>query len=717
MTTAHGGSRYTYATDAPPLGTPEERTQLLGGKGANLAVMERDLGLPVPPAFTITTGACLAYQAEGWPEGLDDELRAQLDRLGERIGRRFGDPDDPLLVSVRSGAPVSMPGMMDTILDLGLNDAMVAGLAATSGDPSFAADCLRRFRESYRAVIGTDAPDDPWAQLRTAVAAVFDSWMGDRARAYRLREGISDDLGTAVTVQAMVFGNGADDSGTGVLFTRNPATGEAVPYGDVLFDAQGEDVVAGTHATLPIAELGERLPDVSAELARHAATLERHFADCCDIEFTIERGRLWLLQVRTGKRSPAAALRMAVEMAEDDTFPLTREDAVRRVAHLLADPPTTFVPDGELPAPIATGLPASPGLATGSIVTSSEAAEAAADAGEPVILVRAETSPEDVRGMARAAGILTARGGLASHAAVVARGWGIPAVVGAAGVEPGEDGMSIAGTAYPAGTELTIDGGTGEVRLGRVAGSTEVVPEAATLRGWAEELGVDLPAREAPTERDTLSPEPEARSSTAAADVLRALLVKGTVPVDAFADALVSDAGAVDPVLRMLADGGQVAIGPDGAKLTAEGRKAGEAAFADDREAIGSEAASGHLEAFHPLDLRMKEIVTAWQLREVGGQQVLNDHTDDAYDRGVLDDLGALHGDASAWLEPLAGALGRYETYRSRLGRAVERAEDEGRWIASPRVDSYHSVWFELHEDLIRLAGRSREEEAEAGRA
>ena len=281
-------------------------------------------------------------------------------------GRRFGDPSDPLLVSVRSGAPVSMPGMMDTILDLGLNDATERGLAAATGSEAFARSCRERFETSFRSIVGVaDVPDDPWLQLRLAIEAVFRSWNSDRARAYRRVEGIADDLGTAVTVQAMVFGNRGADSATGVLFTRNPATGEPTLYGDVMFDAQGEDVVAGTHATEPIAVLDERLPPVADGLRTYADRLERHYADLCDIEFTIEQGRLWMLQVRVGKRSPQAALRIALDMAEDPAFPLSRAEAVDRVRGLLASPPMVTTARSNLLLPLLVGLPASPGVATG----------------------------------------------------------------------------------------------------------------------------------------------------------------------------------------------------------------------------------------------------------------------------------------------------------------------------------------------------------------
>ncbi len=284
-------TRFVYDFDAPVEGTPEERLRLLGGKGANLVMMANELRLPVPPGFIVTTEACRSYLAGSWPDGLDGELRAAMDLLGAQLGRRFGDPSDPLLVSVRSGAPVSMPGMMDTILDLGLTDATVSGFARRTGSTDFAHDCLRRLREGWRTVIGTNVlPDDPWTQLRIAVEAVFKSWNSDRARAYRSREGIPDDLGTAVTVQAMVFGNRGETSGTGVLFTRNPATGENVLYGDVLFNAQGEDVVAGTHAPSPVSELDARLPEVVAKL-RGSLDLARAAPDGRGRHRVHDRGR------------------------------------------------------------------------------------------------------------------------------------------------------------------------------------------------------------------------------------------------------------------------------------------------------------------------------------------------------------------------------------------------------------------------------------------
>jgi pyruvate,orthophosphate dikinase len=708
--------RYVFDFDAPPPGPADELPAVLGGKGANLALMANDLGLPVPPGFTITTDACRSFLRDGWPNMLDAELGRHLERLGERVGRRFGDEADPLLVSVRSGAPVSMPGMMDTVLNLGLTDAATRGLAAATGDEAFAADCLRRFRESYRAVIGTGAvPEDPRQQLRAAIEAVFRSWNGERAVAYRRHEGIADELGTAVTVQAMVFGNRGADSGTGVLFSRNPSTGEPALYGDIMFDAQGEDVVAGTHEPEPLSVLDERLPAVAAELRRHVDVLEHHFADLCDIEFTIEEGQLWFLQVRVGKRSPRAALRMAIDMAEEDRFPLARADAVRRIAHLLADPPRTFVAASGGPAPIARGRPASPGIATGAIATSSEAAQAAKAAGSDVIMVRQETSPEDVAGMAAAAGILTARGGLASHAAVVARGWGIPAVVGATDVHPHDSAVEIGGRTFAAGDVITIDGGSGEIYGAAIQGTWEATPEAVTLRSWADELGIEI-GQPAAGDGSSAPPPPGARTDLArpgADDVARALLIRGSVTVDQLAEAVVASPEHVQAALDEATAAGLAEAVADGMRLTAQGKLAAAKLIAADGDRVGSAQAAQMLDAFHALDGRMKEIVTRWQVREVDGETALNDHSDAAYDRAVLDDLGALETETVNWLAPLADALRPFAAYRARLGRAMQLVRDgDARFIASPRVDSVHSAWFELHEDLIRLAGRRREDVA-----
>jgi pyruvate,orthophosphate dikinase len=517
-----------------------EKKDLLGGKGANLAEMTSVLKLPVPPGFTISTDACRDYMKAGWPAGLDAEVASHVARLEEVMGRKLGDPADPLLVSVRSGAKFSMPGMMDTVLNLGLNDKSVKGLAATTGDARFAYDSYRRFIamygrivlgvdghffdepleaakvsakvrtdaelttavlkglcESYKAIVkretGKPFPQQPMTQLRGAVEAVFASWNGDRAIAYRVRERIPHELGTAVNVQTMVFGNRDDNSGTGVGFTRNAATGENVPYGDFLVNAQGEDVVAGIRNTEDLDHMKLHFPKIHAELLQIFARLEKHYRDMCDTEFTIEQGKLWMLQTRVGKRTGAAALRMAVEMTKGsgkgkERWKISKEEAVMRVTaeHLDGVLHPQFATKGKV---LATGLAASPGAAVGKAYFTADSAEAAAKKGEPVILVRSETSPEDVHGMMVAKGILTARGGLVSHAAVVARGWGTPAIVGAESIKISGASFSVGAVTVKEGDMLSIDGGTGAVMLGAMELATaEPPPEFATILKWADRI-------------------------------------------------------------------------------------------------------------------------------------------------------------------------------------------------------------------------------------
>jgi len=718
---------WVYRLDHPHAGSAEEVTALIGGKAANLGVMARELGLPVPPGIAITTAACTEYLATGWPRGLDDEIRSGVREIEDAVGRRFGDPADPLLLSVRSGAPVSMPGMMDTILDLGLNGATARGLAQVTGDPSFARDCHVRFRRMFRDITGVEAPDDPWLQLRLAIEAVFRSWNGDRARAYRRREGIPDDLGTGVTVQAMVFGNRGADSATGVVFTRNPATGEPGLYGDVMFGAQGEDVVAGTHPTQPLSVLDERLPAVGRELREHGARLERHYRDLCDIEFTIEQGRLWLLQVRIGKRSPRAALRIALDMAEDDTFPLSRRDAVLRVAQILARPP--MVPTGR-PAdlrPLTVGLGASPGVATGEIVTRPEDAERIADEGRRPVLVRAETSPDDVHGMARAVGILTTLGGLASHAAVVARGWGIPAVVGARDVRVLDGEVRFPGASLRTGDSITVDGDTGEVFAGAVPAAMEIASEAATLLEWARELGIPIGTLpDATSEERGSGAGPGTRPASEAGPwpgatpeaCLHVLRLKGVASADAIRHATGATPDALERPLAELARDGLVERIAGAYRLTEDGRSRAAALLAREREAVGLAQATAALDGFLDLDRRVKAAVTDWQLRPSEGGPVVNGHADPAYDAAVLARLADCHQAAIAWIAPLEDTWPRARGYRTRLASALERAlAGDQRYVASPRVDSYHGIWFELHEDLIGLAGRTRADEVAAGRA
>lgn len=690
-----------------------ELVALIGGKAAGLSMMATELGLPVPPGFAITTEACREFLSSGWPAGLDAQLAAAMQALEEATGRRFGYPANPLLVSVRSGAPVSMPGMMDSILNLGLNAATSSGLAELTGDPGFANECNRRFVDMYTRTVGvTEVPADPWVQLRAAVEGVFRSWNSERARAFRKRERIPDDMGTAVTVQAMVFGNWDAASVTGVMFTRNPATGEPVLYGDVLFASQGEDVVAGTHRTQPVSILDGRMPEVAAELRRYADVLERHFADLCDIEFTIEQGRLWMLQVRVGKRTPRAALRIAIDMAEAEDFPLTRAQAVERVAKYLAHPPMISTRRGADGPALATGLPASPGVAAGEIATSSASAIDAAEAGRSVILVRSETSPDDVSGMARAVGVLTSRGGLTSHAAVVARGWGIPAVVGAESVKVTDQAIEVGGRVLKVGEVITVDGGTGEIFVGVVTGTTTIAPEAATLLAWARELGFPIGTG------DGAGSEAAGDSGVSRDDVVRSLLIKGSATPEALAGPLASSVDELRRFLDGLVADGLAEPQAGGFRLTSSGKTNSHAYLAADRERWGTDHAVAALDDFQALDHRVKELVTAWQLREVDGAKAINDHADTAYDAQVLEQLSRLHHDAGEWLSSLGEAPEDLRRYFSRLelALAAARAGDQ-RYVASPRVDSYHGVWFELHEVLILLAGRNRSDEAAAGRA
>ncbi len=525
-----------YAFDHKHRKPPMQMKDLLGGKGANLAEMTSVLGLPVPPGFTITTDACRAYMTGGWPDGLDGEVAKQVTRLEKAMGKSLGDAADPLLVSVRSGAKFSMPGMMDTVLNLGLNDASVKGLAEQTSDERFAYDSYRRFIsmygrivlgidgahfdepferakseagvsndaelsagalaglcETFKAVVETETgepfPQEPQAQLRGAIEAVFRSWNGARAVAYRVRERIAHDLGTAVNVQSMVFGNRDNTSGTGVGFTRDPATGASGEYGDFLINAQGEDVVAGIRNTLPLAELGRIFPAIFKELKDIFARLEAHYCDMCDTEFTIDQGKLWMLQTRVGKRTGRAALRMAVDMTRQRGWKISREEAVTRVSaeHLDQVLHPQFAEEPEVV--LGKGLAASPGAAVGRVVFEADEAAEAAARGERVILVRNETSPEDVHGMIAAQGILTTRGGLVSHAAVVARGWGKPAVVGAEALRITDGKFAIGNRTVAAGDFISIDGSTGVIALGEVPLKDASPPEEFdTILSWADQI-------------------------------------------------------------------------------------------------------------------------------------------------------------------------------------------------------------------------------------
>ncbi|HUC64477.1 MAG TPA: pyruvate, phosphate dikinase, partial [Stellaceae bacterium] len=544
-----------------------EMKNLLGGKGANLAEMS-NLGLPVPPGFTITTEVCTYFYANGksYPKELREQVETALHQLEQRIGAKFGDAGNPLLVSVRSGARASMPGMMDTVLNLGLNDATIAGLERRSGDRRFAFDSYRRFIQMYgQVVLGVDHhhfedllentkldlgitldteltaeqweevvagfkdvvrrelgkpfPQDPQEQLWGAIGAVFGSWMNQRAITYRRLHDIPADWGTAVNVQAMVFGNMGDDCATGVAFTRNPSTGADEFYGEYLVNAQGEDVVAGIrtpqHLTIAgkkankssLPAMEEVMPDVFGDLAKVRETLEQHYRDMQDIEFTVQQGKLYMLQTRTGKRTAAAALKIAVDMAAAGL--IDQREAVRRIEPESLDQLLHPTLDPKAPKTVlARGLPASPGAASGVVVFSADEAETRAGRGEAVILVRIETSPEDIHGMHAAKGILTARGGMTSHAAVVARGMGRACVAGAGDlrIDYRAGTMTVREHTVKVGERITINGSTGEVMLGEVPTiQPELSGDFATLMAWADEtrsMGVRANA-DTPTDAKT----------------------------------------------------------------------------------------------------------------------------------------------------------------------------------------------------------------------
>ncbi|MEC8475993.1 MAG: pyruvate, phosphate dikinase, partial [Pseudomonadota bacterium] len=523
---------------------------LLGGKGANLAEMCR-LGLPVPPGLTITTEVCSAFydNDRNYPDGLDSQLNDALEAISKAVGSDFGNPENPLLVSVRSGARASMPGMMDTVLNLGMNDETVTGLAKRAGDERFAWDSYRRFIQMYSDVVlgvshdnfeeilddykmqqghyvdtdltaedwqhivtvykqrvnevyGYDFPQDVMEQLWGAVGAVFGSWRNARAETYRHLNNIPESWGTAVNVQAMVFGNLGPTSATGVAFTRNPSTGENALYGEFLVNAQGEDVVAGirtpqnltkiareeAHSDMPSME--EVMPEVFGQLVDVNLKLENHYRDMQDIEFTVQDGKLWMLQTRSGKRTTAAALKIAVDMVAEGL--ITKDEAVLRIDPMSLDQllHPMLDPDAQFDI-IAAGLPASPGAASGAVVFSADEAEKAKADGRKVILVRMETSPEDIHGMHAAEGILTSRGGMTSHAAVVARGMGRPCVSGAGSVriDYEKQDFQVAGVTVKAGETITLDGSTGRVMAGEVpTRQPELSGDFASLIAWADEI-------------------------------------------------------------------------------------------------------------------------------------------------------------------------------------------------------------------------------------
>lgn len=721
-----------YAFD-DPLPEGVDPSLLLGGKGANLAEMTQAMGMPVPPGFVITTETCRAYLAGGWPDGLDAELDRHLARLSGSMGHTFGDPENPLLVSVRSGAPVSMPGMMDTLLNVGMTPAIRERIAVVSGNPRFAADTWLRFSKMYAEIVlevpkdalaeaaksdgsadGLNAaadrvhqvarahggiPEHPRDQLRGAIEAVFCSWGSERARVFRSHEGISEDLGTAVTVQAMVFGNLDDRSGTGVVFTRDPATGAAGPFGDYLARAQGEDVVAGTHSVGGLSNLHDQLPGVYDELLAVLDRLERHYRDMCDVEFTVSEGRLYMLQTRIGRRSPLAAVRIAVAMAEDPSFPVSKADAVARVDSGVLQQLASQRGIDPAATPIATGLAASPGVAAGVLCCDPDRAADLAAKNIACVLARAETSPSDVHGMIGSAALVTTLGGVASHAAVVARGWGIPAITSLNGATVLATGIDVAGTFIAEGEVVTVDGATGAFYTGNhVTGESTAIPELLTLRRWATELDAE-PGTAAE------AGEPGRSSDVTLLELARTVQLKGLCAPERAAAAL---SAALERIEELLAGHEHVfKPTPRGVMLTPDGRSWLTQELDAERNGIDTGQMNACYGRFMELNHDFKRLVSEWQMK--GAEPEDDDWTQ------VVDHVAAIQLGLAPLLDDACVIAPRLRSYNGRFAAALEAMRTGDRtMLASPIKDSYHTVWFEYHEELITLCGRDRAEEEKA---
>jgi len=751
----------------------------LGGKAWGINRM-RALGLPVPPAFTMTTHACREYHDADRivQEALWAQIVVYLKWLEEVTARRFGGTQRPLLVSVRSGAARSMPGMMDTILNLGINADVETNLAAEVDDALYAADTHRRFVEQYRKVVlggrSEPVPADPWTQLRAAIAAVFESWHSPRAELYRRNRNLPEDGCTAVTIQAMVFGNLDERSGTGVLFSRNPITGELPAWGEWLTRAQGEEVVSGHHTPRPLDALRDQMPEVHAELMRATATLEADARDIQDIEFTVESGRLWLLQSRVAKRSPQAAVKAAVAFAEEGL--ISKPEALHRLGadQVRQMPALQLAQQAAGQAPLAVGVSACPGVATGVVVTDPEDAEARARRGEDVILARASTSPEDLHGIIAAHGLMTEQGGSTSHAAVVSRELGRPCVVGCGsntvtaltGQRVTLDGASGRVWAGNLAVEQTDESSIGDLRKlvewglplipiklikvgeapadavdldtfsenwrgalrpgitvrGRVLETDEGIQVVMAAGVRAAVVRYRLPAllaclQSAPAETGAKSRWGNApvASDISELSLLRLVGLKGRASPDILADSLSLVVDAVLPSYMPLCERGLCVISGNVLRLTPAGRDRVALLLAEERAHADPAAVVALYEDFCVFNAELKQVMTAWQLKSDG---ISNDHGDADYDRAVLRRLSDLHVRVNPLLQRLAQLSPRMAVYAVRLANAHARvaAGDHG-YVARIIADSYHTVWFELHKELISLAGLNHEAEARYGRA
>lgn len=721
---AHPGTTVVIKGASPEWATPE----LIGGKAAGLAVMANELLLPVPPAFAVTTAVCNDYLANGWRDEWTSDIRDGLDAIARRVGRRFGDPEKPLLVSVRSGAAVSMPGMMDTLLDVGMTPAIRERLAEESGNPVFAADTWLRFNRTFAEIVlggpggeiaehamhdGSAAgmlgaadrirgiarelggiPADPFHQLLAAIRAVFDSWQCDRAAAFRARENIPATIGTAATVQAMVFGNLDARSGTGVVFTRDPATGANKPYGDYLPGGQGEDVVSGSHRVAGLDALKSQMPGVYDKLLLCLRELEHHYRDMCDVEFTVSEGKLYILQTRIGRRSPLAAVRIAVDMANDPDFPITRDEAVARVDERTLQELARLgrVRDGA--APIGRGLAASPGVGCGQLCFDPDRAAELGGSGTAVVLAREETSPTDVHGMMAAAALITTLGGLASHAAVVARSWAIPAVCSLEDAVFESGGLRVAGRLIPEGDVVTVDGATGTVFAGdQREDAAGDIPELHTLRDWA-------------TAAEPTGMESQGSRTTTLFEVARTIQLKGLCSAELAGACLLCSAGEVERIV--LANEAYFRATPRGFILLPGGR---EWLLRELQAEVANANAPGLeqvYQEFLALNQRFKQLVSEWQVRRDDGSGDW---------KALVGSMDTLHRDFLPLVERTSSEIPRLSPYTVRFEAAVQAMRDgDTTMLAAPIKDSYHTVWFEFHEELITLTGRDRgTEEAASG--
>lgn len=714
--------------------------EILGNKGHGIDTMRRH-NFPVPPAFCITTevGARYLVEPTSTIDAIWNDVLDRMSWLEAETSRTFGRGPCPLLVSVRSGATRSMPGMMDTILDLGINDAVEQALTALNG-PEFAHDTRRRFIDMYRRIVTGDpnhgVPNDPYAQLRTSIETVFASWNSPRALAYRAHYGHDDQDGTAVVVQAMVFGNQATNSGAGVLFSRNPITGANEPFGEWLPGGQGDDVVSGLVDVEPITALRTEQPAVYAELTDAARRLERLASDIQEIEFTTEDGKLWLLQTRAAERSAQAAVRLALQLRREGF--IDDAEAMFRVtpAHIETLLLPALQPETRLAATLlAKGLSACPGIAIGMAYTDVDNALDAADRGEQVILVRDHTKPEDVPGMLAAQGIVTGVGGTTSHAAVVSRELGRVAVVSC--------GHGV--TAALAGRQITVDGYEGEVRDGNLplsAWSETDTPELREVTEIARRLSPlrahttgDYPRLDDHSEAtvkaaltaghsDVVSATPLITMLTALRlgsqnhamselVVLQAIRLKGRVSPTDLAMTLNQDLADVTKTVEQLTASGLLVEGTT-LRISPSGRDRLRALLAEERTGTDSAALAVAYKQFRSVNADFKALITDWQLN--GGRP--NTHDDAQYDAAILTRLDTMHQRMTPIIAATTTQLPRLSAYLEKLRTALNNVKDgEIAWLTQPLIDSYHTVWFELHEELIQALGLTREEVAKSGDA